>query len=364
MAQHDIIVIGASAGGVEALREVFRDLPADFPAAIFVVMHRPSGTKGVLTRLLGAASRLPVVEAAHGAAIEKGRIHVAQPGTHLLIEPDGIRLGHGPRENMARPAVDPLFRSAALSFGPRVVGVVLSGDLNDGTSGLDAVKNCGGIAVVQDPGDALAPSMPRSALSQVTVDHCLPATELGALLAQLARLPAGEPPLAPADLRLEVAIAAGTGSSLDEIKALGKASPFTCPECSGVLSEMNGAVPLRFRCQIGHAHTARTLARSHSEATEEALRVALRIIQERTELVARLAREARAANRPQTASLHQARADDYRKYCETLRSALISTFDLPDEGIEDVAGPDSNHALVTNGWENCNEREADRRPDE
>ena len=187
-------------------------------------------------------------------------IGVSPSGVHLLIGPDGIRLGYGPRENMARPAVDPLFRSAALSFGPRVIGVVLSGDLNDGTAGLAAVKQCGGIAVVQDPGDALAPAMPRSALSQVTVDHCLPAAELGALLVRLPRLPAGKPSPVPADIRLEVAIAAGTGSSLDEIKKLGNPSPFTCPECNGVLSEMKGAVPLRFRCQVGHAYTADTLA--------------------------------------------------------------------------------------------------------
>jgi two-component system chemotaxis response regulator CheB len=364
MTLHDIIVIGASAGGAEALRQVLQDLPADFSATIFVVTHVPSGARSVLPRLLGAASRLPIVEAAHGAAIENGRIYVAPSGAHLLIGPDGIRLGHGPRENMARPAVDPLFRSAALSFGPRVIGVVLSGELNDGTAGLAAVKQCGGIVVVQDPCDALAPAMPRNALAQVTVDYCVPAAELGALLVRLARLPAGKPSPAPADIRLEVAIAAGTGSSLDEIKELGKPSPFTCPECNGVLSEMKGAVPLRFRCQVGHAYTAQTLSLTQSEATEEALHVALRIVQERAELVRRLARDARAAGRPRSASLYEARAADYREYCETLRGALASSLDLPDDENHDVKLEGVSPSSSLSGSENCDERGRHRKPGE
>jgi two-component system chemotaxis response regulator CheB len=334
MTQHDIIAIGGSAGSIEALERVVPNLPADLSAAVFVVVHLASDTRSMLARVIGAAARLPTLQATAGAAVEEGRIYVAPPGAHLLIEPDGMYLGHGPRENMARPAIDALFRSAAASFGPRVIAVVLSGELNDGTAGLEAVKRCGGIAVVQDPGDALAPSMPRSALSQVAVDYCVPANALGTLLARLATMPIGEAPPVPTDIRLEVKIAAGLGSSTGEIKELGMPSPFTCPQCHGVLSEIDGK-PLRFRCQIGHAFTAQALSRTQSDATEEALHVALRIIHERTALMARMAQDERDAGRSRTATMYGSRADEYRKYCDTLRGALAQGLGLP-EGDEEV----------------------------
>ena len=185
----DIIVIGASAGGVEALSQLARHLPADLPAAVFVVLHVPPYSPGLLPRILSRSRTLPASHPADGEAIRNGRITIAPPDHHLLLEGGRIRLTRGPRENGHRPAVDPLFRTAACSFGPRVVGVVLSGTLDDGTAGLAAIKQRDGVAVVQDPDEALYTGMPRSAMESVAVDYCLPINGIAELLVRLAREP-------------------------------------------------------------------------------------------------------------------------------------------------------------------------------
>jgi two-component system chemotaxis response regulator CheB len=210
----DIMVIGASAGGVDALRRLLADLPAELPAAVFVVLH--VGEASHLVHVLDRCSRLPVKHAINGEAVEAGQVLVAPPGRHLLLHDGHILLRRGPRENYARPAIDPLFRSAAANFGGRVIGVVLSGDLCDGTAGLGAIKRCGGLTVVQDPEDAAVPTMPLSALRYVEVDHVLPIAGMASQLGTLARQEAGPTPDIPLDIRLEVAIAAqeaGVGSA-------------------------------------------------------------------------------------------------------------------------------------------------------
>ena len=187
---HRIIAIGASAGGLKPLERLLADLPADLPASVFVVLH--IGASSHLTHILGRSSALPVEAAHSGTRIELGRVYVAVPGLHLLVHDSHILLRRGPRENSARPAIDPLFRTAAITYGGAVIGVVLSGALNDGTAGLNAIKRCGGLAVVQDPSDAAVPSMPASALRNVDVDHIAPASHLAVLLART-RAPAGRP---------------------------------------------------------------------------------------------------------------------------------------------------------------------------
>ena len=179
-----IVVIGASVGGVEAIGFLAAALPPDFAAAVLVVLH-VGAHRSVLPRLLSQRGPLPACHPGDGDLIRPGRIYVAPPDQHLLVEPGCVRLARGPRENWARPAVDPLFRSAARAYGPHVVGVILTGGLNDGTAGLFEVKRHGGVAVVQDPGDALSPGMPQSALRHVAVDHCLPLPAIPALLAAL-----------------------------------------------------------------------------------------------------------------------------------------------------------------------------------
>src|SRR5262245_8203516 len=190
MAHHDIIVLGASAGGIEALINLVPQLPADLPATIFVVVHYPPHSPSILPRLLTQAGPLPATHAQDGEAIQSGHIYVAPPNFHLLLTPRAVSVVRDPQENLCRPAIDPLLRSAAAVFGHRVIGVILTGSLSDGTSGLLTVKQCGGVAIVQDPADALFPNMPRSALEYVDVDYCVPLAELGAVLARVAVQPA------------------------------------------------------------------------------------------------------------------------------------------------------------------------------
>src|SRR3954468_9683955 len=186
MATHDIVVIGASAGGIEALSNIVKNLPPTLAASIFVVVHISPDSPGYLPEILANRGPLPASNAKDGEKFARGHIYVAPPDHHLLVEANGtMRTSRGPRENRSRPAVDPLFRSAALAFGPRVVGVVLSGGLDDGTAGLRAIKMCGGVSIVQDPSDSLADSMPLTALRNVTIDYCKPSDELGQLLASI-----------------------------------------------------------------------------------------------------------------------------------------------------------------------------------
>jgi two-component system chemotaxis response regulator CheB len=205
-ATHDLVVIGASAGGLHALQTLMAGLPAELPAAVLIVLHL--GNASHLAHILGRAGHLPVRDAANGEPIKRGQIYVAPPGVHLLVHDGHLLLRRGPRENMCRPAIDPLFRSAAATYGSRAIAVVLSGALNDGAAGLDAVKRCGGLAVVQDPEDATVPDMPRSALRRVAVDHCLPIAEMADLLTRLVAAPAGEASDIPLSVKVEAAMAA------------------------------------------------------------------------------------------------------------------------------------------------------------
>ncbi len=320
----DIIAVGGSTGSNAVLREMLRQLPTDLPASIFITTHIPSHSPSLLAEVLQGNAAIPVRQAVDGQPVERGQAYVAAPDRHLLLIDGTIRLGAGPRENMVRPSIDPLFRSAALSYGPRVIGVVLTGMLNDGASGLHAIKSMGGTAVVQHPIDAEADQMPLAALEAVEVDHVAPAADLGKLLGELAGSKAGSPS-APSDaLRLEVEIAAGARLGSENLLRFATPSPLSCPDCAGVLSEVNGARPLRFRCQIGHAYTAEAYA-SNSQEVDEAIRVALRVMEERVTLVQRMALDARQTGRTAVAELYETRAEEYRRYASTLREAAISS---------------------------------------
>jgi len=238
---HDIILLGASAGGVDTLTRLCRGLPRDLPAAVLVVQHITPFPRSVLPRLLSRAGPLPAAHAEEGEAIHPGRIYVARPDHHLLVNAADQRLmlRRGPQENRTRPAIDPLFRSAAIAFGPRVVGVVLSGLLDDGTAGLVAIKACGGISVVQNPEDAAWPDMPRNALRGNSPDHCVTLVEMPALLARLARSPAGPacpvPPRIAAEARIAEQEIAAMG---EDAGTVGQPSRLSCPQCGGVLNEI------------------------------------------------------------------------------------------------------------------------------
>ena len=289
MPGRDIIVVGASAGGVQSLQELAAELPADLPAAVFVVLHMPAGSSSVLPRLLARKGPLPALAPDDNMPIEPGRIYVASPNCHLLVQPGKVRVVHGPKENRHRPAVDPLFRSAAWAYGPRVVGVVLSGTLDDGSAGLWAIKSCGGIAVVQDPEDALHPGMPESALAHLTVDHRLPISDIGPLLSRLAREPVnGHRPVTPELVKLETNLVMN-GENSDALWSAGRPSPFTCPACHGTLWELIEGDMFRYRCHIGHAFSPESLQAEQTLEVENALGSALRALKEKREVARRLA---------------------------------------------------------------------------
>ena len=314
---HDVIVVGASSGGYDALRTLVSKLPGDLPAALFIVMH--IGIRSHLSEILKRLTPLPVVAPESGDPISPGTIYVAGPGKHLLIHDGHVLLRRGPRENMARPAIDPLFRTAAASRGGRVIGVVLSGALNDGTSGLRAIKRCGGIAVVQEPAEAAFPSMPESALRHVDVDHVVSVQDMAELLSRLSREPAGPTPDIPLDIRLEATLAAQELGTMELEEKLGALSPFTCPECNGTLWEISDGSMLRYRCHVGHAFTAETVLTGRAAEVDKMLESLLRSHRERAALVRRLAKQERSLNNESLAKQFEARASEYEHDAEVVR---------------------------------------------
>lgn len=358
MPGHDIIVVGASAGGVEALAQLVDNLPPDLPAAIFVVLHIPAqGTSvlpSILNRRIKKQHKNVSLWASHpqdGEKIEQGRIYVAPPDQHLLIKNGYIRLARGPKENSHRPAVDPLFRTAARVYGPRVVGVVLSGTLDDGTAGLLAVKQQGGIAIVQNPEEAMYSGMPANAIENVDVDHILPVAEIALVLVELVHKSVEElPPSVSNDMEIESDIAELEINAMQKSDRPGTPSPFACPDCNGVLWEIDEGGVLRFRCRTGHAFSVNTLIAEQSEALEEALWNGLRALEEKAALFERLAARSRDRNQ----NLSAKRFEDQRQFAQQ-RATLIRQLLLKSDKDNlstvngQVIGEQLASSLVNNG---------------
>ena len=333
----DVVVVGASLGGVDALQALVGGLPADLPAAVFVVQHVAAASPGVLGGILDRRGPLPARLAQDGEPVEPGRIYVAPPDRHLLVTPGAVRLSDGVRENRARPAVDPLFRSAAVAYRSRVVGVVLTGALDDGAAGLRAVTRCGGLAVVQDPADAAYPDMPRHALAASPGARCAPVSDLGPLLGQLTRQPAPAPPPVPGDLAAEDRLTrralaplpaddmADDPDEMDILDELGDRIPLSCPDCGGALWHLHDGPPPRYRCHVGHAYTARSLMDGQAQATEQALVVALRTLEERARMLQRMAAEDRQRDRAGGGADYAARAAELEGHADHLRRVLAAT---------------------------------------
>ncbi len=327
-ASHDfrIIVIGASAGGVEALSRVVSSLPPHLPAAVFVVLHISPSGPSMLPEILTRAGHLTAHQPADGESITPGRIYVAPPDHHLLIKPGHINVSRGPRENNARPAVDPLFRTAARSYGPFVVGVILSGGLDDGTLGLMDVKAYGGVTIVQDPDEAMFPSMPGSAIENVLVDRVAKLEEIGPLLTRLSR------EAVPAEQGAEFMTRKnGNGHDIAEIgtddlkthNMSGPPSRFTCPECGGALWELQNSKLLRYRCHVGHGYTAETLMAAQSEKLEDALWGALRALEETAGMRRRMADRARKGGWEIMARRYDEQAEFSEIRAGVVRSVLV-----------------------------------------
>lgn len=320
-ANRDVVVIGASAGGVVAVAQLARMLPPDLPAAVLVVVHRGVGKPAYLAEILDGIGTLRAVLAEEGMKLEPGRIYTAPSDRHLLVGKDHLHVRRGPRENRVRPAVDPLFRSAAVNCTTRVIGVVLTGMLDDGTAGLLAVKRCGGLALVQDPSEAAFDQMPRSALAHVAVDHVASLAGLAGLLPELVRAPCS-PPIEPSErLRIEALIAAQELIVEPDKNPLGKLAPLTCPECHGAMYEIDDDF-LRYRCHTGHAFTAKALRSAQSESWERALYDALRVQEEQGALVRRMALEARLRGRLGDADDYERRAVSYDEGAQIIRQML------------------------------------------
>lgn len=338
MAGHDIIVIGASAGGVEALLTIVRDMPRDLPAAVFMVLHIPAQAPSRLPEILSRRGALPVTPGIDGAPIEYGHIYIAPADHHLLVHAGHMRAVRGPRENRHRPAVDPLFRSAARTYGPRVIGVVLTGALDDGTAGLQAIKTRGGMAVVQDPADSLFPSMPQSAIEHVPVDYVLPLADIAATLVRLAHEPAPEEVRFPVpdNMNTEANIAAMDPAALHESVRLGPPSNYSCPECGGVLHEIQDKEILRFRCRVGHAFSSESVLAEQSQVLETALWTALNTLEESASLSRRMLRQAQANGRDWLARRFEAKVREAEQRAEVIRQVLLRD-EITPETIEPSA---------------------------
>lgn len=269
--------------------------PADLPAAVFIAQHLSPGARSVLPQLLSRAGPLPALTPVDGQAIERGHVYVAGPDHHLLLREGRMLMRRGPHENRTRPAINALFRSAAIAYGGRVVGVVLTGLLDDGTDGLIAIKAAGGMSVVQDPEDAEWPSMPRNAVKRDHVDRVAPLNQLGPLLAGLTREEAGPSVPLPEDYMIEDRIAAQEFAVVEpDMETPGQPSAFSCPDCGGVLNQIEAGAELRFRCQVGHAFTPLGLADAQSAELERALGIAIRTHRDRARLFGQMADNARA----------------------------------------------------------------------
>ncbi|CAO3430620.1 chemotaxis protein CheB [Azospirillum endophyticum] len=323
MEKRDIIAIGASAGGLTALTRLFRAMPKDCAPTVFIVLHITPTAHSALPRLLDRIGWLPAFHPVDGEPIRSGHIHVAPPDHHLLVHRDRVLIRRGPRENRTRPAVDPLFRSAAVAFGSRVVGVVLSGTLDDGTSGLRAIRRCGGIGVVQDPDDAEWPGMPQSAIDRGEADHVLALDAMPALLTRLAAEPAPPSPPVPFDIATEARIAEKEFTTVsDDTQAVGRPTTLSCPECGGGLSEIHDGPMLRFRCRVGHAYSPESMETAQAEAMESALWIALRTHEDRIELFQRLGDHARDRGQSRVAATWDLQMLEARKNAELLRAVL------------------------------------------
>jgi two-component system, chemotaxis family, protein-glutamate methylesterase/glutaminase len=322
----DIIVIGGSAGSLEAVTSIARALPGDLPAAVFVVIHIPASAPSALPAIIARVSLLGACAASNGTPIERGQIYAAPPGCHLLLAHGSMILTSGPKENGHRPAIDPLFRSAARVYGARVIGVVLSGSQNDGAAGLLSIRRAGGVTIVQSPESALYPSMPRSAIDLVGADHVFPPEEIAGLLVRLAEQPVDEPEVTDTmtDEKLEIREIEDEEvvAQEDRRRQPGIPSTQTCPECHGTLWEAQDTGLPKFRCRIGHSYTAEGLITHQAEQLEAALWTALRALEEHEALARRLAARATEFGHKHTAARFAEQAVDAEHHAAVIRSVL------------------------------------------
>ena len=334
MPQHDVIVIGASSGGVSALTKLVAGLPDDFAAAVFIVLHVRPDRPSQLPAILNRAGRLPVAHAVDEEPVRRGRIYVAPPGLQTYVHRGRISVRRGPRENNHRPAIDPLFRTAAHYYGPRVIGVVLSGAMDDGAAGLLAIKQAGGIAIVQDPEDAVFPDMPINALEMVDTDLRVKAAELATVLTGLVATTTQDPEPMRAEVPLETVEEADEPDEAKRSEQLGPPAAFSCPDCQGTLYEVDTGTHIRFRCRVGHAYSEEAMLKAHGDSVERALWSALRALEERTALIKKLADFARRRGHTAVADLYEQRMDEVETDVKAIHDLITNGGSLEPVGQE------------------------------
>lgn len=333
--QHDIVVIGASAGGIEPLIALVERLPADLAASIFVVVHTPPHSGSLLPQILTRAGALPAAHAEDGAAIETGRIYVAPPDRHLMVRRGSVAVARGPRENHSRPAIDPLFRSAARSYGSRAVGVILSGALYDGAAGLLAIKERGGVAIVQDATEATVSSMPLRALNLVDAALVLPAAGIGDAIARYAQ---GEPDARGDETMMDdkehlKEVIAGDFAQQAHNGRTDETTVYTCPDCGGVLWQTEEGPGTWFQCHVGHGYAPEVLLGQKSEELEAALWSCMRLLREKATLTRQSATRYQAAGNEQLTERVEEQAEVAERHVAVLRElleAMPSLVDLPE----------------------------------
>lgn len=334
---HDIIVIGASAAGLDGVSTIVRSLPAGLPASIFIVCHYPPGHVSALPTLLSARGKLLASHPRDGEPIHPGHIYIAPPDHHMIVEEGQVRINRGPRENNLRPSIDPLFRSAARTFGPRVIGVILAGSALDGVAGLLAVRAAGGTSIVQDPRSVLISALPKGAQEIAGADHVVKPEEIGPLLVKLVTTPVDRGKLAkehPVPADVDNATVAQMTDDFDDQKSNGrngKISTYTCPECGGPLWQVDDDKLVRFRCHVGHAYNGDDLLEKQSRQLEAALWTAVRTFRERSVLSRQLASRERRRGAEDAAGRFEESAQVAEGYSDVIQRYLLQAQPMTDD---------------------------------
>ena len=328
------MVVGTSAGGLRALQELLRQIPKNFPAAIFVVQHLAATANGaVLLQILQGVTSLKCKFAEDGDSVTGGRILIAPPDQHMLVKKNCVLVTKGAAENRYRPAIDTLFRSAAVAYGNRAIGIILTGRLDDGTAGLSAIKACGGTCIVQDPKEATYPDMPASAMENVSVDFCVPIVEMGPLLEKLIFKPPKKRKTQHPEIVMEAKIAERVLSDVETMAKLGAQVPYNCPACGGVLWQITKSGKHRYRCHTGHSFTAASLEESQLEKIEETLWISLRMFEERKNLLNMTATREEERGYTKNAALQRQRAKEASVHIDRIRDMLRTSTQAMSAGI-------------------------------
>lgn len=322
MNHRDILVIGASFGGLAVLRRLVSRFPEDFAASVFIVQHISPTAETHLHKILAANGPLPALLPEEGEKITPGAIYVAPPDHHLLVKKDRIAVVLGPKENRSRPSIDALFRSAAAYHTTRVTAVLLTGYLHDGVSGLAAVKQCGGITLVQDPNEAEAPELPQKAIDRVEVDHVLTLDGISRKLNEIIGRPVGEPPEIPEEIMEDVKVSEHVIPRIDRMHEVGDQTPYTCPECGGGIWRMKNEPITRYRCHTGHAFSEQSFLAGQAEVIENSLWSTIRYVQERIDVLTHMADKARKEGREDT--LLQQKVEEMTHHVRTIRRFILS----------------------------------------